>query len=161
MASDKKKRKRNNADDEGHHVSSVTDDVPAKKPRTYSREDAEFAKIYEDLADEVGKKRFDATKILLDKLSLDPAPVADVFAKVLRRLIRGLCSSRKAARSGFFLALTEFLRLNTLELPKDIPEHRLGFIVKQYVDEGTTIERKASNQVRTCVCAQQTEKTCH
>ena len=147
MAPDNGKRKRDNPYDERDHASVIADDAPAKKPRAYTREDAEFAKIYEDLANEVGKTRFDATSALLAKLSSNPAPEPDTFAKILKRLIRGLCSSRKAARSGFFIALTEFLQLSTLKLPEDRSENRLGFVVQQYVDDGTTTEVKASNQV--------------
>ncbi|KAI9680273.1 MAG: DNA-directed DNA polymerase [Bathelium mastoideum] len=146
MALDKKKRKRDATrdgdDDRGPNLNGVT----GKKQRLYTQEDAVFAKIYQDLAHEVGDVRLDAAKTLLDKLSSESAPDAEVFAKVLKRLIRGLCSSRKAARSGFFVALTEYFRLKNLQLPGESSTNKVEYIIQQYVDEGTTVEGGASSQ---------------
>lgn len=149
MAQDKKKRKQDAIDDGFHNVASKADGAPRKKHRTYTQENAAFAKIYDNLAHELGNVRLDATKLLLTNLSIDPAPNPELFAKILKRLIRGLCSSRKAARSGFFVALTECLRLGTLRLLEDSDGNGVGFLVQRYVEEGTTVEGKASAQVYT------------
>ena len=151
MAQDKK-RKKDISDNAANDVTSHPNGAPRKKQRTYTQEDATFAKIYEDLAHEVGKVRLDAAKLLLTKLSSDPLPDAEVFEKVLKRLVRGLCSSRKAARSGFFVAFTEYLRLKKLRLPGDESESEVGRLVQRYVSEGTTAEGKASTQVSPRSC---------
>ncbi|KAK7565725.1 hypothetical protein BKA81DRAFT_386032 [Phyllosticta paracitricarpa] len=71
----------------------------------------------------------------------------NVANKVLTRLIRGLCSSRKAARSGFFVALSESLRQLYGPSRKEIPEFEpnLHGLVK-LVAELTKAEGKASGQ---------------
>ncbi|KAF2237325.1 hypothetical protein EV356DRAFT_462095 [Viridothelium virens] len=146
MDQDKKKRKKGAVRDEYDDTASKPNSVAHKKQRIYTQEDAAFAKIYEDLAHEVSNVRRDATKLLLDKLSTHTSPDAEILAKVLRRLVRGLCSSRKAARSGFFLAFTEYLRLETLRLPEESADDELGPLVLRYVDEATTAEGKAPSQ---------------
>ncbi|KAI9666629.1 MAG: DNA-directed DNA polymerase [Bathelium mastoideum] len=146
MAPDKKKRKRDATRDGDDDRDLNLNRITGKKQRLYTQEDAVFAKIYQDLAHEVGDVRLDAAKTLLDKLSSESAPDADVFAKVLKRLIRGLCSSRKAARSGFFVALTEYLRLKNLQLPGESSTNKVEYIIQRYVDEGTTAEGGASSQ---------------
>ncbi|OCL14037.1 hypothetical protein AOQ84DRAFT_429109 [Glonium stellatum] len=51
-----------------------------------------------------------AAKDLIMRFSPKSIPSAEIVQKALVRLVRGLCSSRKAARFGFFVALTEILR---------------------------------------------------
>lgn len=79
---------------------------PQKRRREYSEQDVNLAKIYDDLASEVKEVRIQAAASLVQISSETDAPVD----KILQRLIRGLCSGRKAARSGFSVALTEVLR---------------------------------------------------
>lgn len=69
-----------------------------------------MAQIFEDLAHEVKDIRIKAAATLVRKMSPDSSPSGDLVTKTLTRLIRGLCSGRKAARSGFFVALVEVLR---------------------------------------------------
>ena len=85
-ASHSKKRKR-----EGHEV------------------DVDLAQLYERLASEDDRIRLSAASTLLRKVSRPDATSNDEVAAVLTRLFRGLCSSRKSARHGFAVALTELL----------------------------------------------------
>ena len=89
MASHSKKRKR-----EGHEV------------------DVDLAQLYDRLASEDGRIRLSAASTLLRKISRPDATSNDEVATVLKRLFRGLCSSRKSARHGFAVALTELLTQN-------------------------------------------------
>ena len=86
MASHSKKRKR-----EGHEV------------------DVDLAQLYDRLASEDDRIRLSAASTLLRKISRPDATSNDEVATVLKRLFRGLCSSRKSARHGFAVALTELL----------------------------------------------------
>ena len=71
--------------------------------------DARAVEIYEDLANENEEIRLKAAEALLLKVSPETSPSSEELEKVLKRLIRGLCSGRKAARIGFSIALTELL----------------------------------------------------
>ena len=72
--------------------------------------DAQSIEIYEDLANENEEIRLKAAHALLTRVSPEKSPSFEDLQKVLKRLLRGLSSSRKAARLGFSVALTEFLR---------------------------------------------------
>lgn len=71
--------------------------------------DAHLVEIYDDLANEHEDIRFKAAHALLTKISSEQENSPDQLAEIVRRLIRGLCSGRKAARVGFSIALTELL----------------------------------------------------
>ncbi|KAB2569848.1 DNA polymerase V [Lasiodiplodia theobromae] len=116
-----------------------------KRRKQYSEQDAELARAFDRLADEARDVRLGAAKELVLKLSSDPP--AELANKIIVRLIRGLNSSRKAARFGFFVALTEILRLLYGPSSKEIPglEPNLHGLVK-LVAELTTVEGKATGQ---------------
>lgn len=80
-----------------------------KRRRDPSTIDTQLVEIYEDLANEREVIRLKAAACLLSKFSPVNSPTQDQILGVLTRLIRGLCSPRKAARLGFSIALTEFL----------------------------------------------------
>jgi DNA polymerase phi len=80
-----------------------------KRRRDPSTIDTQLVEIYEDLANESEVIRLKAAASLLSKFSPANSPTKDQILGVLTRLVRGLCSSRKAARLGFSIALTEFL----------------------------------------------------
>jgi hypothetical protein len=143
MAPEKKKRKQQDLDRDV----ITSESISGKRQRVYTEEDAEFAKIYDNLAHEVTKVRIEAAKRLLAKVSSSDSPDVESLAKVLSRLIRGLCSSRKAARSGFFMALTEVLHMKEFQLPNHEIESELGARLLQFVDEGTSAAGQASTQV--------------
>lgn len=91
-----------------------------KRRRDLSTVDTQLVEIYEDLANESEVIRLKAAASLLSKFSLAKSPTKDQILGVLTRLIRGLCSSRKAARLGFSIALTEFLVQTHARPDKDV-----------------------------------------
>ncbi|KAL8784603.1 MAG: hypothetical protein Q9213_003858 [Squamulea squamosa] len=80
-----------------------------KRSRERPSIDTQLVEIYEDLANEDEKTRFKAAHAFLTKFSLRTNHSSEQLSEAVRRLVRGLCSGRKAARIGFSIALTEFL----------------------------------------------------
>lgn len=87
----------------------MTSHPSKKRRRELSSSDALMFEIYEDLANENEGTRLKAASRLVSRYSPERSPSAADLQKVLQRLIRGLSSSRKAARFGFSIALTELL----------------------------------------------------
>ncbi|KAH7410293.1 DNA polymerase phi-domain-containing protein [Phaeosphaeria sp. MPI-PUGE-AT-0046c] len=96
----------------GRESASGSNDIdpPVKRRRQVNEEHLKLLKLYEDLAAESDDARFEAAKELIGKFSPQSKPAAKDVENVLGRLIKGLCSQRKAARVGFSLTLTELLR---------------------------------------------------
>ncbi|MCJ1281727.1 DNA-directed DNA polymerase [Xylographa opegraphella] len=94
------------------HHGSLTGkgNMSLKRRREPISVDAQIVEIYEDLANENEEIRLKAAHALLTKVSSEKSPSLEALQKILKRLLRGLSSSRKAARLGFSVALTEFLR---------------------------------------------------
>lgn len=104
---------------------------PSKKLRKYTDDDAQLAHIFDNLASQEDKTRLTAATELIEKCTAlfatrqqksngdgeeasappSESQVTTDLTKIHMRLVRGLCSSRKAARIGFSLALTEVYRL--------------------------------------------------
>ncbi|KAL8999208.1 MAG: hypothetical protein Q9169_001873 [Polycauliona sp. 2 TL-2023] len=80
-----------------------------KRPYEHSTFDTQLVEIYDDLANDKENIRLKAAGAFSIKFSAENSPSSEQLSKALRRLIRGLCSSRNAARLGFSTALTEFL----------------------------------------------------
>lgn len=80
-----------------------------KRRRELPAVDTQLVEIYDDLANEDAEIRLKAAQSLLKKASPDAGLDSEKLNEILRRLIRGLCSGRKAARLGFSVALTEYL----------------------------------------------------
>ncbi|KKY26592.1 putative dna polymerase v [Diplodia seriata] len=116
-----------------------------KRRKQYTEQDAELARLLDRLADEARDVRLGAAKELVLKLSSDPP--AELVNKIIVRLIKGLNSSRKAARFGFFVALTETFRQLYSPSSKEIPglEPNIHGLVK-LIAELTTVEGKATGQ---------------
>ena len=96
---------------EGDTRPEMEDVHPSRKKRVkYSDEDAQLAKIYDDLADEVQDVRIKAAGELIKNLSTLSSDHTARQDSAEKRLIKGLCSGRKAARLGFSIALTEVFR---------------------------------------------------
>jgi len=83
----------------------------SKHKLQYTDRDAKFAKYYSDLASEAKDVRIKAATDLVKHCEDLGNDERDDVTKIHTRLVKGLCSSRKAARLGFFTALTEVLRL--------------------------------------------------
>src|SRR6516225_9954348 len=80
-----------------------------KRRREAPSVDTRLVEIYEDLANEDETVQLRAAQAFLSHLSPENNPTEEALRKALRRLFRGLCSGRKAARLGFSITLTELL----------------------------------------------------
>ncbi|KAM5466640.1 DNA-directed DNA polymerase [Microsporum audouinii] len=84
---------------------------PKKRRREKVNVDVKLVEIYDDLSNENDEIRLKAASDLLSRFTPDANPAPEDVEKALLRLFRGLCSSRKAARLGFSIALTELLSI--------------------------------------------------
>lgn len=91
---------------------------PRKRRREMANVDVKLVEIFEDLANEKNEIRLKAAGALLSRFTPDKEPSDEDMEKTIHRLFRGLCSSRKAARIGFSIALTELLS-TVFALPDD------------------------------------------
>lgn len=115
-----------------------------KRRRELANVDTQLVEIYEDLANENVEIRLKAASTLVDRFSAENNPTEEELEKAVRRLFRGLCSSRKAARPGFAIALTELL---SQAFGSD-NETRFGVDkVINILESQTTAEGGASKQV--------------
>jgi DNA polymerase phi len=140
MGSKNKKREREPA-----QVENV-EETPAKRRRQLNEEHVKLSKLYEDLAAESDEVRFEAAKQLIVKFSPESNPAAKEVETALTRLIKGLCSQRKAARVGFSLTLTELLRQIFGGVKIEGLDHDVASIIKM-VDEKTEIEGNVPGRV--------------
>ncbi|KAE8135873.1 DNA polymerase phi-domain-containing protein [Aspergillus pseudotamarii] len=92
-----------------------------KRRREPVNVDTKLVEIYEDLASEKDEIRLKAAQALVSQFTPDKNATDEQIQKTLRRLFRGLCSSRKAARIGFSIALTEILS-QVLSNPRESSE---------------------------------------
>jgi DNA polymerase phi len=110
MANDKKNKRRR--DGEVEFDTKNPNDTPLAKRLKRDDKDASLGKIYNNLSDEVQLVRIKAAGDLIKSISSQPETERDAVVHTAEsRLIRGLCSGRKAARLGFSIALTELFRL--------------------------------------------------
>ncbi|KAF3899746.1 DNA-directed DNA polymerase [Trichophyton interdigitale] len=84
---------------------------PKKRRREKVNVDVKLVEIYDDLSNENDEIRLKAASELLSRFTPEANPEPEDVEKALLRLFRGLCSSRKAARLGFSIALTELLSI--------------------------------------------------
>jgi DNA polymerase phi len=82
---------------------------PRKRRRETANVDVKLVEIYEDLANENDAIRLKGAAELLSRFTPPKTFTNEEVEKAVHRLFRGLCSSRKAARIGFSIALTELL----------------------------------------------------
>lgn len=106
MGSESLKRGR----DDAIHNPRQSSTTSSKRRKQATQQSFELTKLYERLAAEADDERLAAAKELITKLSPDNNPSAEAVENALDRLVKGLCSQRKAARYGFFVTLTEILR---------------------------------------------------
>ena len=104
------KKRRREPDAQQAQGPPSNDTTVAEPPKKRKREvDVELIRVYDDLADEQESVRLAAAHSLLSKIYKPGITTHDQTKAILRRLFRGLCSSRKSARLGFSVALTELL----------------------------------------------------
>ena len=80
-----------------------------KRRREQPAVDSQLVEIYEDLANVDEIVRLKAAETLLTKFVANGKSTGEQINEIVRRLFRGLCSGRKAARLGFSVVLTELL----------------------------------------------------
>ena len=135
-----------------------TPNLHKRSRHRYTEDDAKLATIFENLSSNDPETRLQAVGSIVQKccqmrtrvngISIaQNGPETDLRKDVqhdqseyiLVRLIRGLCSSRKSARHGFYLALTEILRARgAFRQPREV----MDLIV-----QNTTAEKGSSGQV--------------
>ena len=120
-----------------------------KRRREQPSDTTQLVEIYEDLANENEEVRLKAAHSLLSRFSPESSPTSEEVLKTLKRLIRGLCSGRKAARLGFSVALTELLiqllgpiKKDTSSLDLSIPE--LIELLKEQTHTGGSVSGQVS-----------------
>jgi DNA polymerase phi len=109
-----------------------------KRTRDVAEDDRQLAAIFGHLADEDADTRIKAAKDLLELLA-DAS--RELTEKTFKRLIRGLCSGRKAARYGFFVTFTELLRQkfpDGAELPDGIRLNDILPTISQLTQAGAS-----------------------
>lgn len=80
-----------------------------KRRREQPAVNVQLVEIYEDLASVDENIRLKAAQALLTNFVADGKSTGEQLNEIVRRLFRGLCSGRKAARLGFSVVLTELL----------------------------------------------------
>ena len=80
-----------------------------KRRREQPAVNVQLVEIYEDLATLNENVRLKAAQALLTNFVADGKSTGEQLNEIVRRLLRGLCSGRKAARLGFSVAFTELL----------------------------------------------------
>lgn len=80
-----------------------------KRRREQPAVNTRLVEIYEDLANVDENIRLKAAQALLTNFVANENSTPEQLNEILRRLFRGLCSGRKAARLGFSVVLTEVL----------------------------------------------------
>lgn len=115
-----------------------------KRRRDIPAVNTELVEVYDDLANEDEEIRLKAAQNLLLKVdSLN----SEQLHEILRRLIRGLCSGRKAARLGFSIALTELqVQLFGPNAVNQSSQISVSDVVET-LDEQTRVTGNASGQV--------------
>ena len=104
-----------------------------------------LAGIYEKLADENEDQRFRAVLALVKEFEPRSTSI-DQIKVIITRLFRGLCSSRKAARLGFSVALTEYLTELNVQRGPSIETGIPASSVLDILDNETTPEGNNSGQ---------------
>lgn len=115
--------------------------MAGKRRRDVATPDTRLIEIYEDLANESEEIRLTAAHTLLSDFAQPARTSRQKIEAILQRLFRGLCSSRKAARLGFSIALTEFLA-QIFQYPAEetglVHSQILSILENQTLAEGST-----------------------
>ena len=106
-----------------------------------------LVETYEDLAHEDEKVRLKAAQTLVTEFILQEATTVDQLNDILRRLIRGSCSGRKAARLGYSIALTESLTVLLGHDAKEVPGLHSIVDLIDVLEQQTRVSGNVSGQV--------------
>ncbi|KAF7594219.1 DNA-directed DNA polymerase [Aspergillus hancockii] len=118
-----------------------------KRRREPVNVDTKLVEIYEDLANEKDEIRLKAAQVLVSQFTPDKNPTDEQVQKVLTRLFRGLCSSRKAARIGFSIALTEVLS-QVLSEPRESSEIDIPRVVRFWEAQTNATQGESGQEQR-------------
>ena len=121
---------------------------PVQRKRQVTSDKLQLYKLYEELASESDEIRLEAAKQLIVKFSPENQPTPNDVNEVLNRLIRGLCTQRKAARFGFCVTLTELLQqlLGSSKTPIEGLDLDIDSFLKR-VERQTKVEGNVSGVV--------------
>lgn len=108
-----------------------------KRRREPYNVDVKLVEIYEDLASEKDEIRLRAAQGLVSQFTPDKNPTDEQIKKTLQRLFRGLCSSRKAARIGFSIALTEILT-QIFSASRELAEFGIADVLKTWESQSNS-----------------------
>jgi hypothetical protein len=124
------------------------DGVQAKRRRPKDGDTVKLSQLYNDLTAESEETRLEAAQQFITKFALENEPQAEELRRAIVRLVRGLCSARKAARLGFFVTLTELLRQNLGQQGSNTEGSKLGVdgLINLF-EENTKVEKSASGKV--------------
>ena len=124
-------------------------ELPAKRKRQATNDKIQMYKLYDNLAAESDQVRLEAAKQLLLQFAPENNPTANHVREVLNRLVRGLCTQRKAARFGFCVTLTELLQQVLGKSKTPIPGLDLDIdSLLTRIDKNTKVEGNVSGVVR-------------
>ncbi|KAL5357499.1 DNA polymerase phi-domain-containing protein [Aspergillus floccosus] len=118
-----------------------------KRRREPFNVDTKLVEIYEDLASEKDEIRLKAASALVSQFTPDKNADDAQIKKVLQRLFRGLCSSRKAARIGFSIALTEILS-QVFATPKESSELTISAVVSMWESQSNASGSESGQEQR-------------
>jgi DNA polymerase phi len=122
-----------------------------KRRREHVSVDVQLVEIYEDLSNEDDEVRLNAAQKLVSRFSSEQNPSEEQIEKALKRLFRGLCSGRKAARIGFSVALTELLT-QVFSPSRKLPSPNLSVSkVIEILETQSNSEGGTSGQVSNCI----------
>ncbi|EFE33163.1 uncharacterized protein ARB_07915 [Trichophyton benhamiae CBS 112371] len=107
---------------------------PKKRRRERVNVDVKLVEIYDDLSNENDEIRLKAAGELLSRFTPEANPAPEDVEKALLRLFRGLCSSRKAARLGFSIALAELLSILFGQAESEQKSGLAGWDVSKAID---------------------------
>ena len=118
-----------------------------KRPREQPAIDVQLVEIYEDLANVDEGVRLKAAQALLTNFVAARKSTGEQLNEIVRRLLRGLCSGRKAARLGFSVALTELLTELLGSGGKDVAGLQNVFEVIDTLTQQSQVSGNVSGQV--------------
>ncbi|KAG8532636.1 uncharacterized protein KY384_002513 [Bacidia gigantensis] len=130
-------------------MTKISDTTSRKRRREDLSSHMHLVEIFEDLADLDETIRLEAAHSLVAQHIIDnhSASRGHEIYQILKRLIRGLCSGRKAARIGFSVALTESLIKTFEHVPNDSSAWPSVSGVLNVLREQTTATGGLSSQV--------------
>ena len=118
-----------------------------KRRREQPAIDVQLVEIYDDLANVDEDIRLKAAQALLTNFVADGKYTGEQLNEIVRRLLRGLCSGRKAARLGFSVALTELLTELLGSGGKDVAGFQNVFEVIETLTQQSQVSGNVSGQV--------------